>query len=551
MWDQLKSEYDVIVVGGGVNGVGIARDCALRGVSCLLVEKGDFSGGTSGCSSGMIHGGPRYMMGDVSVTQLACLDSGYIQKIAPHLLFRIPFLYTVHKTKHRSAFEAKVLLESVEGFFTAYDKFVPLKNGMPHTRLSKKEVVELEPNIPSENLFGGVTFDEWGIDVPRLCVANAVDAVENGATVLNHTKVEEVLKTDQKITGVRIQNRLNAQEKTVSCKVFINATGPWSPQMGKMMGVPIKLRGGKGIHITFDRRLFNMAIVSQCIDGREIFVMPYENTSIIGTTDDDYFGDLDDQRVSDEEIEYLIDGIEQVFPAIREARMIRAWSGVRPTLYERDCYEDALSREHEVLDHAKRDKLSGAISLLGGKLASYRIMSEEVVDLICEKLGVKARCTTHSRPLPGGDSMPNVTELAAAYDLDPYMISRLVYRHGSRATRILDDIKRDPELSAMVCPCEPVTEAEIRYVVKHEMAQTLSDVRRRTRFTLGPCQGTQCLIPGSSLLSQLKPDDEQSAVGLAQDFWQEWWWNRACVMNGDQLKQEELNQALHFCNNSF
>lgn len=538
---SLTNFYDVVIVGGGINGVGIARDCALRGISCLLVEKGDFSAGTSGASSGMIHGGPRYMLSNIGVTKLACLDSGYIQKTAPHLLFRIPFLYPVYH-KGKSKWTTRLYLEAVEAFFSAYDQFVPLKNGKKHTRLSPQEVIALEPNIPQEDLAGGVTFDEWGIDVARLCVINAVDAVENGAVVLNHTKVTSVNQEKNRVTGITLKDTITGEEKTLSCRILVNATGPWSPHFAKLFGGRIQLRGGKGIHITFDRRLFNMAIVSQAIDGRELFIMPYENTTILGTTDDDYFGDLDDQRCLDDEISYLLEAIEPVFPAIRQARMTAAWSGVRPTLYGRGQYESDLSREHKIVDHAQADGIEGVVSLIGGKLASYRIMAEETTDWIAAKLAVNQACQTHVRALPGGDSLPNTVELSQAYALDPYTVSRLVYRHGSRALRILDAIKDNPEQGALVCSCEPVTYAEIDYVIQNEMARTVSDVRRRTRLTQGPCQGTDCLIAGSAFFP--------NAPHTASSYWREWWYNRALVLNSDQLKQEEISQAIHFANNS-
>lgn len=540
---SIKTKYKVIVVGGGINGVGIARDLALRGVDCLLVEKGDFSAGTSGASSGMIHGGPRYMLGDVDVTKLACLDSGYIQKAAPHLLFRIPFLYTVYHSEHLSKFAAQIKLEAVESFFTAYDDFVPLKNGQPHTRLTPNDVAELEPNVPQKNLMGAVTFDEWGIDVPRLCVANAIDAVEHGATVLNHTEVVEVLKDQNQIKGVVVKDVLTGETHSVECDILINATGPWAPQFAKQMGVPIQLRGGKGIHITFDRRLFNMAIVSQTIDGREIFMMPYENVSVLGTTDDDYFDDLDDQKCSEDEIKYLLDAIRPVFPAVDQARMIRSWSGVRPTLYERGVMEDDLSREHEVVDHSAQG-LSGAYSMLGGKLASYRIMAEELVDLVCQKLGVTEACKTQTQALPGGEEQLSVADLVKEYDVDAQTISRMLYRHGSRAKMILETIHKDRRKAALLCSCEPVTLAEVEYVIQNEMVRTLSDLRRRTRATLGPCQGGNCSLAMAAVMNQLYDKSPQESWDDLKRFEQEWWWNKACVLNSDQLAQEELNQAL-------
>lgn len=549
----MGTKYPVIIVGGGINGVGIARDCALRGISCLLVEKLDFGSGTSGASSGMIHGGPRYMLSDIDVTRLACLDSGFIQKIAPHLLFRIPFLYTVYETEQRSHTKARLHLAAVESFFAAYDRFVSLKNGKKHTRLKASEIVALEPNVPKQGLIGGVTFDEWGIDVPRLCVANAVDAKENGAHLLNHTQVMAVIKEQNRVVGVRLKNLLTGLENEFFCDVLINSTGPWSPQFAKLFGVLVRVRGGKGIHVVFDRKLFNIALISQAIDGREIFFLPYENVSVLGTTDDDYFGDLDGQKCTSEEIAYLLEGIERVFPAVKSARMISSLSGVRPTIYARDCHEDDLSREHEIIDHEKTDHIAGAISLIGGKLASYRIIAKEVTDVLCHKLGLgdspmQKESQTDVKFLPGGENIPDVGELSRQYSLDAYTVSRLVYRHGSRAVRILDMVRQNPELGAIICPCEPVTEAEIRYVVQNEMAQTLSDVRRRTRLTVGPCQGRDCLIPAASILSTLESGDEAEPFSMISTFTHEWWYNRAIVLRGEQLKQEELAQALFYGN---
>lgn len=543
----VKDHYDVIVVGGGVNGCGIVRDLALRGVHCLLVEKKDFSQGTSSASSGMIHGGPRYLLGDRDVTRLACLDSGYIQKIAPHLLFRIPFLYPVYQEKGQSHARALLQLELVESFFETYDKFVSLKNGKNHTRLSANQAMELEPGLPRQGLLGAVTFDEWGIDVPRLCIANVIDASEKGATCLNHTEVLAVDFENSVFKGVRLRDTLTGEQKNVTGKILVNATGPWSPQFGKLMGVDIKLRPGKGIHLVFDRRLCNIAIATKAIDGREIFVMPYENTTIIATTDDDYFGDLDDQRTSEDEIKYLLDGITPVFPQIRDSRMIYSYSGVRPTLYERNTTEDALSREHKILNHGARDGRAGAYSLIGGKLASYRIMAHEICDVVATQLGNTTPCSTHQKPLPGGEGTPDVAVLALEFSVDPFVVARLVYRHGSRAQKILKSMQDNPVLKTVVCACEPVTQAEINYVIQNEFVRTLSDLRLRTRLTQGPCQGLNCLNPALSSLLEHDVEPQLPAEKKLKNFLDEWWWNRAAVLDGTQMVQEELFQATQAC----
>src|SRR3989338_8527563 len=176
-----ERRYDVIVIGGGVNGTGLARDCALRGFKTLLVEKSDFGGGTTGASSCLIHGGARYLLYDVHTTKVACLDSGYIQKIAPHLLFRIPFLYLVFKGE-------KPHVDLLETFFEVYDRYSSLRNGKRHTRLSREEVLELEPGIVP-HVSGAISFDEWAIDPYRLCVLNALSAKEASADIHNHEEV--------------------------------------------------------------------------------------------------------------------------------------------------------------------------------------------------------------------------------------------------------------------------------------------------------------------------------------------------------------------------
>lgn len=546
MENQENRQFDVIVIGGGVNGCGTARDLAMRGIKTLLLEKGDFSAGTSGSSSGMIHGGPRYIFTDVQTTKLSCLDSGYIQKVAPHLLFRIPFLYTVYQEEGQSLNQAKLHLELVEAFFEGYDRFVPLKNGKPHSRLTVDEVMKLEPGMVKDKMVGAITFDEWGIDVARLCVANAMSAEFHGATIKNYHQVTEVLKEKGRVVGVRVKDLINNKIEDYKAKIVFNATGPWSPEFGKLAGVPIQLRPGKGIHITFDRRLCNVAINCKTIDGRETFLMPYENVSYLGTTDDDYFADLDNQEIFQEEVRYLIEGVARVFPSVKDARMIRAWSGVRPTLYGRNCYEDDLSREHELYDHETRDNLPGLVSMIGGKLASYRVMSQEAADLIAKKLGNTNPSQTHAEALPGGDSLPSVKELSKEYDVDPYAVSRLIYRHGSLAKKILATTKEDKELKNMICSCEPVLAAEVKYVVENEWVKCLSDLRRRTRFSLGPCQATHCLTKaGQSLVSEsvFPPNDFDQSIN---HFMEKWWNGKSVVLGGDQLAQEEMNQALHY-----
>jgi glycerol-3-phosphate dehydrogenase len=537
--------YDLIVIGGGINGCGIARDAAMRGLKVLLVEKNDFAGATSSANSQMIHGGVRYLLSDVHTTKISCLDSGYIQKIASHLIFRIPFVFPALKEPGKSPLAKKIQLELLETFFEAYDRYAPLKNGKPHTRLSREEALSLEPELSPQTL-GAVTFDEWGIDSARLTLLNAVSASEHGAEVRNHTEVLQILKEQGRVVGVRLKDLLTGRITEARGKIVFNAAGPWVPKIAQMAGVEVKLRPAKGIHIVFDRRLTNTAILATAIDGRSIFLMPHQNVTILGTTDNDYFGDPDDISITEDEIEYLLEGIETVFPSIRKARMIEAYAGIRPTLYERNKYEDDLTREHEIFDHKVRDQVSGFITIAGGKLASYRLMSEEAVDLVCKKLGLTVACSTHLETLPGSEQTVKAEDLAEKYHIPLYAAHRLIYRHGSRATEVLKLAQTHPSHRNVICECDPVLEGEIRYAIRHEWARTLEDLSRRTRFSIGPCEGSRCMMLGAQILGEELGFSPKQIFSQVHDFLQKKWEGKRPILEGTHIQQEELNQFIHF-----
>lgn len=542
----MDETFDVIVIGGGVNGTGTARDAAMRGLKVLLVERRDFAAGSSGANTGMIHGGLRYMLHDRKVTKLSCIDSGYIQKIAPHLLFRIPFLYPFRwkQAGGRQSLGQRMYNYGVEVFFGAYDRYQPYKNGRSHTRLSAAEALDLEPGLISE-IHGAVTMDEYGIDPFRLCALNARDAARHGAVVCNYTEVVGFLRGEGgEVLGVRLRDLHTGRVEEVRSRLVFNASGPWAGRLAKLAGLKVRLRPGKGVHLTLDRRLSNYAIVSTAADGRQIFVLPHESTSIVGTTDDDYYGDPDDIPITQDEVAYLLQGVARVFPRVREARILRAWAGVRNTAYAWGKYEDDLSREHAVIDHG----LEGAanlFTLVGGKLASYRAQAEDAVNRICARLGRHDRCRTAEVPLPGGDSTPDPSELAQEFRAPSYSVARAVYRYGSEAAKVLALTREEPALAAPVCPCEGTLGAELVYSVRHEQARHLVDLRRRCRLAMGPCQGSRCIAPAAALLARelrLSPDETR---GEMLSLLGERWKGQRPVATGQGLAQAELTRGTY------
>jgi glycerol-3-phosphate dehydrogenase len=531
--------FDVIVLGGGVNGAGTARDLALRGLSVLLLEKGDFGVGASGNSSGMIHGGVRYMVADRHVTALACRDSGYIQKIAPFLLFRIPFLMPfVSKREGASLFE-RATWYAYETYFGAYDLYQPLKRGKPSTRLSADELYALEPSL-RPGLHGAITFDEWGIDAFRLCLLNALSAERHGAEVHTWTEGRRVLSESGHVRGVVWRDALTGEEGEAYAPIVFNATGAWSPSFARRQGAKVAMRPGKGVHLTLDRRWSNYAILCTAVDGRQMFLMPHEDESIIGTTDDDYYGDPDDVEATHDEVEYLVEAVEALVPSIRRARLVRAWCGLRNTLHEWGVNEDALSRDHRLQDGAA-DGLDGLLSVVGGKLASFRAQSEEAADWILARLGRRpVACRTHEEPLPGGDTVPDPAALAAEHGIDAGIASRLVYRHGGRAAEILRLMKEDPRLGLVLCRSEGILAAEVVHCARHEKVRRLQDLRRRIKLAAGACGGLDCARIAAQLVGREKGWSPEQTRAELSDLLDVGWRERRAVLSGSTVVQEEL-----------
>ncbi len=544
-------DVDVVIVGGGVNGLGVARDASKRGLKLALFERNDLAFGASGNSSGMIHGGARYLTYDPHVTETSCRDSGHIQAIAPHLLFRIPFLVPVENTR-----KGRFLYPLMDAFFAAYDQYQPLKRGKPHARLTADELRALEPGLAGD-LRGGFSMDEWGIDGARLCMANAVDAMEHGAQVFVGTTVERIEALGERGAAsagreggaghghgylVRYRDRVTGRADRMRASVVVNATGAWAPITASLAGLAperARVRPGKGIHVVFDRRLTNYAIFANTIDGRQIFLEPWENMSVLGTTDDDFYGDLDRVHATSEEVRYLVQGVARVFPAIHQARAIGTYAGVRPTLHAFGPTEDALSREHEIVDHAPHGA-PGLYSMIGGKLASYRLFAEAMTDVLARVFDLGVPCSTHTSVLPGGDAVCDPFALAGRLGVDAVAGRRLVYRHGSRAERIEERVHRRPREAVTVCPCEPVIEAEVRYVLEHELARSVADVSRRTRLGLGACGGMRCAARCGQIVAEELALDPREGMRQALTFLERQALTRSAALGLEQARQEAL-----------
>lgn len=542
---ERPADHDVIILGGGVNGLGTARDCAMRGLKVLLLERGDLASGASGGSSGLIHGGPRYMLTGPRVTRLACRDSGYIQRLAPHLLFRIPFLVPFTSKRERQSLVERAVAYATEVFFSTYDLHQPLKRGKPSVRLSAGELYRLEPGL-RPGLHGAVSFDEWGIDAHRLCVLNALSARDHGAEVRTWTEGREVRREGGRAVGVSWVDRVTGERGEARAPIIFNATGAWSPAFARRQGATVRMRPGKGVHLVMDRRLSDYAVVCNAVDGRMMFVYPHQRESWIATTDDDFYGDPDDCEATADEVDYLLEGAASVFPSVRQARLTRAFWGLRTTLHDYGPNEDDLSREHELVDHAA-DGAAGLLSFVGGKLASYRVQSEEVTDRIMRELGrVPVACRTHQEPLPGGEATADAAALAVRHGVALPVAARVVYRHGALAGEVLRLCDDDPRLRLLLCREEGILGAEVVHCVRHELVRKLVDLRTRLKLAVGACGGLDCARVAAQLTArELGWPAERTRLELAE-LLQAGWRERRAVLGGAQLAQEELLRGAHW-----
>ncbi|MBI2633674.1 MAG: FAD-dependent oxidoreductase [Parcubacteria group bacterium] len=392
-------KFDVIVIGGGITGAGIARDSAMRGFETLLIEQNSFGGHTTLASTCMIHGGLKYQNDDVSVTKLSCIDGGAILAIAPHLLTRQVLFMPIYANHAHG-------IETLEIFLEGYDAFQPLKGGKKHTRLTPQETAILEPNINQNGLIGSLTFDEWRVDPLRLTLANLASAKLHGAVLLSQTNIMSI-DPSQHIVHLDIDTDV---VESIQGKVIINATGPSSELTAKLFNGFVRLRCTKGSHIFVDKKICDYGFLIPAKDSNYVFVMPateYQlretgarEGTMIGPTNVMFYGNSFRVEASEDEIGYLLEAVNYVsVERLARKNVIKTISGLRPQLYHYGVSDYRVTHDYAIYDHRKQG-INGFFTIAGGKMSIYRKMAEEVVDAVCEYLDSGTECTTHRELLP-------------------------------------------------------------------------------------------------------------------------------------------------------
>ncbi|HJR68275.1 MAG TPA: glycerol-3-phosphate dehydrogenase [Gemmatimonadaceae bacterium] len=470
------ARFDVLIIGGGITGAGVARDAAMRGLRTALVERDDFASGTSSRSSRLIHGGLRYLEhGWLHLVFESSRERRTLMRIAPHLVRPLAFTWPVYD-------EARVPLWKLGAGLMVYDALALFRNlGGNHRRLVPDEVVELEPAIRRDGLRGGARYFDASTNDVRLTLANVKAAVDEGATVMNHAEVRMLRRAGSHVTGAHVVDRITGKGVDVTARAVVNATGPWSDSIRRMVDphASTALRGTKGVHIAVPRaRVANRdaLTVLSAIDGRVMFVLPAGLFTIVGTTDTDYAGPIDEVRATRADVDYLLRSANAYFPGaqLTASDVIAAWAGIRPLVAGRGADPGSTSREHAITWTAP-----GLLSVTGGKLTTYRSMAASVVDQVVRALGATGHpAATHAVPLPGGDmsSLAEETTIAtAAIGIAP-LAEHLVRMYGTAWRAVWTIVGSNTALSAPVVPTLPYIVAELHYAVEQEMALTLGDL---------------------------------------------------------------------------
>jgi glycerol-3-phosphate dehydrogenase len=484
--DALRNEsFDLLILGGGITGAGVALDAALRGLRVALIDKGDFAFGTSSVSSKLIHGGLRYLEhGNLPLVFEALQERSLLLGNAPHLVRPLRFVLPYHEGQRISPWQWRLGL-------TLYDLLSGRGNIRRSGPLSLGQLRREFPGLRAEPLRGAAQFYDAQMDDARLCLEVILTAAQQGARVANYVEAIAFEQSGGQITGVRVIDRLGGAEISIRARQVLNATGPWVDQLCRLAGD----RGGpyleptKGVHILAPGRGLGAAfLLLHPADGRVFFVMPWLGKTLIGTTDTFTDEGPDHLKVLPEEVEYLLAGHNHYFqPPLETTEVLSGFVGLRPLIRSRSQEPSALSREFRLFASS-----SGLLSAAGGKYTTYRRMAEQITNVIATRLGCRRRCLTRHFPLIGTPQQPwlpfvaqTVPYLVQQHGLSRAQAAHLVNRYGRRASDVAACLVAAPELIRPIVPGEPDMQVELVYQRDCEMAASPADsFLRRTRLGL-------------------------------------------------------------------
>jgi glycerol-3-phosphate dehydrogenase len=502
-------ETDVLVIGGGATGAGVAWDAALRGFDVILVDRADLAEGTSGRFHGLLHSGGRYVVKDPVAAEECVAENAIVRRILPDCMEDTGGLFVVTPDDD-----------------PAYgDKFMEgcRATDLPAEEISVDEALRMEPRL-NPGIKRAFTVPDASIDAWKTVWSLARGASAHGARILTYHRVIDLHVEGDAVVGARLRNEVTGDELDVAAGFTLNASGAWAAQIVKLAGIEgVGVIPGKGIMIAMNHRLVN-TVVNRCTlpaDGD--ILVPIRTVSVIGTTDHQA-ADPDDIPPTQVEVDAMLDDGERLVPGFRDARAMRVWAGVRPLFQdEKAAGTEAIdtrdvSRTHAVVDHVARDGVGRFLTMSGGKLTTFRLMAQDLVDAMCRQLGEERPCRTETEIPPGNEDGEH-------------------YSLGARLRNREATMQDEP----LICECELIGRGKLEETMRRRGTTNLDDIRRSLRLGMGPCQGGFCIYRATGILHAVDKLDGEEASASLRHFLQERWKGVWPILYGDQLRQARLD----------
>ncbi len=500
-------DTDVVVIGGGATGAGVVRDVAMRGYRTVLLDRADLAQGTTGRYHGLLHSGGRYVVSDPRSATECAEENAIVTRI------------------HADAVETTGgLFVSTPGDDPEFpDKFLAgaTASKVPAEEIPVAQALRQEPRL-NPGISRAIAVEDGAVDGWQMTWGAANSAKAYGAQILPYHEVTGIDRDDDQVRRVRAHDRKSGEDVHIDCTFVINCGGPWSGEIAAMAGChDVEVVPGRGIMIAMNHRLVN-TVVNRCIyptDGD--ILVPVHTVSIIGTTDVKA-SDADKLTIPADEVQEMMDAGEALVPGFRNARAVHAWAGARPLVKDtRVSATDTrhMSRGMSIIDHHERDGLKGLLTITGGKLTTYRLMAENVVDDMCEQLGDKRPCHTAEEAVP--KSEPGKTYLV---------------------THRLEEREADRMDEQIICECELMTRSSYVEELHARPRANFDDIRRLTRMGMGPCQGGFCASRAAGLALHEEVVDVERASGLLELFIKNRWIGLWPILYGAQVRQTALDQ---------
>ena len=522
-----NKNFRVIVIGGGATGAGVARDCALRGIKVLLLEKSGIAAGATGRNHGLLHSGARYAVTDKESAVECIAENQILRKIASHCVEDTQGLF----------------ISLPEDDLAYQKKFIESCNdaGIKAEAIEPKLAIRMEPAV-NPALIGAVTVPDGAVDPFRLASSNVIDAIEHGAQVRTYCEVVSLIIKNGAVVGVKIFDKLANAEEEIYADLVVNAGGIWGQKIAEYADLKIKMFPAKGSLLIFAHRT-NSVVINRCRKPSNADILvPGDTISLIGTTSTRVpYDEIDNMYVTKDEVDLLWSEGIKLAPSLANTRILRAYAGVRP-LVAKDGDETGreLSRGIVLLDHETRDGLKGFITITGGKLMTYRLMAEEATNLVCKKLGVNKPCITAETPLPGSrTSKQQAQETIMSLPLPTR--KSIVDRQGDLAR----EIKPKHNDATLICECEQVSLAEAEFAINKLNVKNLPDLRARTRLGLGTCQGELCACRAMGVMKKVKGTSVAESKNEIKKFMAERWKGVRPILWGDAMRESQFTSWIY------